>query len=281
MIKNMRKRLNLKLGKAFVLIAVLLTFSLLIYYKSSLAFKNDSENYVDLKIDTTTTTKEEFIEKKVFGYSEAGRPIEGYEIGYGEEVILFFGSIHGNEMGTAELLGKLTEETKNNPNLLADTKKLVIIPILNPDGYYDRIDKLNSNEVNLNLNFLTSDWQQYGSDNGDYAGDEPFSEKESQVLRNVVETYNPKIMISFHAKGCLVNPEFSHEASEALARWYSGKTGYTYFNDKSWDYSGTATKWFVESYGRAAITVELSDYLESDWEVNKVALIELISTDVF
>ena len=64
-------------------------------------------------------------------------------------------------------------------------------------------------------------------------------------------------------------------ASIALAKWYAKKTGYTY-ND-SWDYSGTATKWFEETYQKPAITVEITDRFKSDWTINKSALLELIS----
>ena len=46
------------------------------------------------------TTK---IEEKTFGRSVTGRPINGYEIGSGEDTILLMGAIHGDEMGTADL----------------------------------------------------------------------------------------------------------------------------------------------------------------------------------
>jgi hypothetical protein len=66
-----------------------------------------------------------------------------------------------------------------------------------------------------------------------------------------------------------------------LARWYAGETGYTYFDDGSWDYSGTATKWFVETTGKPAITVELSSNDSSDWNINQKALTELVSKALF
>jgi len=121
------------------------------------------------------------IEKKVFGYSEAGKAIDGYEIGSGENCLLLFAAIHGNEMGTAVLLNQLVLEIALNPKLVSETKKLIIIPVINPDGYYDRTDNLNANGANINLNFGTSDWQPYGPE-GNFAGEAPFSENESQVI---------------------------------------------------------------------------------------------------
>jgi hypothetical protein len=218
------------------------------------------------------------IEKKIFGYSVKERPIEGYEIGNGANTLLLLASIHGDEMGTTNLLNRFVEEIKANPSLIAKTKRLIVIPIANPDGYYDREDKLNANGVNLNLNFATSDWQEYGPE-GTYAGPEPFSEIESQVIKQVVEQYRPSIMISYHASGDLVTPE-AGDVSVALGRWYAEKTGYHYYDDTNldWDYPGTTTKWFVENTGKPAITVELTKDLQGDWDINKGALLELTSS---
>ncbi len=218
------------------------------------------------------------IEKKTFGLSAKGKSIDGYEIGNGRNTLLLFGSIHGNEMGTADLLERFVEEIKVDPNIISRTRKLVIIPIINPDGYYDRTDKLNGNGVNLDLNFPTSDWQEYGP-RGDWAGPEPFSEAESKVLEQIVDQYKPDAMISYHARGAFVSPEVANTPSE-LGRWYAEKTGYVYDDDiDEWDFPGTATKWFVETTGKPVITVEMTKYLESDWEINKEAMLDLVSSN--
>ncbi|MCR4322561.1 MAG: M14 family zinc carboxypeptidase [Candidatus Azambacteria bacterium] len=219
--------------------------------------------------------KTTIIEEKVFGYSVTGRPIDGYEIGSGGNVILFMGAIHGDEMGTADLLNSLVDEIKADPSIVSQNRKLIIIPISNPDGYYDRTDKLNANSVNLNLNFATLDWQDHGPE-GTFAGDAPFSEPESVVIKDIVEQYNPSVMISYHSQGALVTPEAT-PASELWARWYADKVGYAYFDD--WDFPGMATKWFVEATHNPAITVEITWNLQSDWEMHEPVLRELISSD--
>jgi hypothetical protein len=225
-------------------------------------------------------TKPEFVykfEEKVFGHSAAGKEIKGYEIGGGSQTLLLFAAMHGDEMGTTDLLNELVDAIRDNHDLVSKDKRLVVIPISNPDGYYDRTDKLNANGVNLNLNFETSDWQKYGPE-GTFAGEAPFSEPESQVIKQVVEQYHPVVMISYHSQGRVISPEVG-DASIALAKWYANKTGYEYYD--YWDYPGVATKWFVQTTGKPAITVELSDDLESDWDKNKEALLELISTYAF
>ncbi len=214
---------------------------------------------------------------KIFGYSEKGKPIYGYEAGTGEKALLLIGAIHGDEYSSADVLNRLVQEVKSDPDMVAKSKRVIIIPVSNPDGYYDAIYKMNANEVNLNLNFQTSGWQNYGPE-GTYAGPAPFSEAESQTIRRVVERYKPELFISFHAFGSLVSPEHG-TSSEELARWYAEKTGYIYFTDWKFDYPGTATKWFREAYDKPAITVELSEKNGSDWDINKNALFELISEE--
>ena len=213
------------------------------------------------------------LEKKIFGYSESGREISGYEIGAGENTLLLFAGMHGREKGGKDLLDKLAEEVLANPNLIRPTNKLIIIPLMNPDGYYGLEDKVNANGVNLNRNFDTSQWMQYEGEDS-LAGPKPFSESESRVIKDLVEQFQPRMMIAFHSQGHLVSPE-AGVPSIKLAKWYSNKTGYHYFDE--WDYAGTATRWFQETTGNPAITVELANHIESDWEINKAALLELIS----
>jgi murein peptide amidase A len=260
--------------KTYLILFAILTLSLLVgsyFYIDTKKTKAEKVRIEKNKVEQDSKK----IDKIIFGQSMDGKPIEGFEIGNGSHTILLLGSIHGDEVGTTDLLNKFVEEIKSNPYLISKSKRLIVIPITNPDGYYDRTDKLNANGVNLNLNFPTSDWQEYGPE-GTYAGPEPFSEIESQVIKQVVEMYNPEVMISYHAMGALVTPE-NNDASVALGNWYIGKTGYEYYD--GWDYPGTVTKWFSETYQKPALTVEITKYLESDWEKNKDALMDLISAD--
>ncbi len=81
-------------------------------------------------------------------------------------------------------------------------------------------------------------------------------------------------MIAFHSQGGIVSPEYT-EGSVQLAKWYAQKTGYGYFDE--WDYAGTATRWFEETTSNPAITVELTNHVDNDWDINRSALLELIS----
>ena len=217
------------------------------------------------------------ITQTVFGYSTEKKPIEGYVIGSGSDTILLMAAIHGNETGTAALLNQLVAEITANPSIVSETKRLIIIPVANPDGYAIA-QKFNANGVNLNLNFDTSHWANYGPE-GTYAGPKPFSEVESQVIKQVVLKYKPNMMISYHAQGAVDTPE-EFAPSIALAHWYATETGYTYIDtsNSDWNFWGTATLWFADTTGNPAITVELTTLTGSDWDINKKALNDLISS---
>jgi predicted deacylase len=120
-------------------------------------------NSVEVVTEKTlpTFTASSDVKEKFFGYSTKGRSLYGYEIGTGKETVFLFGAIHGDEKNTADLLNKFVEEIKANPESISDSKKLVVIPIANPDGYYERSDNLNINSVNLNRNFGTKEWKPY------------------------------------------------------------------------------------------------------------------------
>jgi hypothetical protein len=259
--------------KVVIFISIL---AVAVFYLFSTSFIYNKQ--ANSPIGGTNTIKDQYIEpvqKKIYGYSQGNRLIEGYEIGLGENVILLLGATHGDEKTSADLLNRFIEQMKTDFSLVSTTKKVIVIPVVNPDGYYERDDNLNANGVNLNRNFETTEWKQY-QPGGTFAGPRPFSEIESQTIKKVVEEYKPSMMISFHAQGSLVSPELGQASSE-LGKWYADKTGYTYWDE--WNEAGTATKWFAEVIGNPAITVELQRHLElgDDWEKNKGALLELIS----
>lgn len=217
------------------------------------------------------------IVNKTFGESATGRAITGYEIGTGEHCLVFTAGLHGNEKGGVSLLGRLVEQIRHRPSLLATNKKLIIIPLVNPDGYYDRQDKLNANAVNVNRNFATEDWIRWEDeeDPETFAGEAPFSETESRVVRDAVASCDAALLIDFHSLGALVSPETTDE-SLALASWYAGMTGYTYFEE--WAFAGHLARWFEETTGNPSLTVELTNHADSDWRINRVPLLKLIAS---
>ena len=237
-----------------------------------------SQNDIVITAQTTTTTNASLtkaissIAGQTFGHSVQGRAITGYIFGTGSEKIFMFGAMHGNERSSGTLMSTLVTTLSGNPSLVGANKKIVIIPISNPDGYFGSMDKNNANGVNLDRNFGTSDWVSRPAPDR-YGGEAPFDQPETQAIRAAASGASK--LFSYHAQGRLVNPE-NFQSSIDLARWYASKSGYTYFNDPSWNYCGTVTKWFMEATGNPAITIELPSYSNADWSHNKTAILEIV-----
>gem|GEM_PF-1805633 len=212
---------------------------------------------------------------RVLGYSEEGRTIAGYDIGSGGYCVLLIAGIHGGkEPGGKGMMDRFVDDLFSGTETVHPDKRALVIPLANPDGYFGRDDKLNANGVNLNRNFRTSEWVTGDADTTTYAGEAPFTERESRVIRDIAATCADGVMVSFHARGNFVNPENS-ERSTALARWYAENSGYEYY--EGWYYHGTATRWFEETVGGPAITVEMTDYTAHDWEMNRDPLRALVT----
>ncbi|OIP25563.1 hypothetical protein AUK11_00055 [bacterium CG2_30_37_16] len=220
-----------------------------------------------------TPTPKPMPSQTAFGYSVNGRTIGGWIFGSGSETIFFFGAIHGSEKGTVSTMNTFARYIFDNPAVVGKNKRIIIIPVANPDGYANS-NRLNGHSVDINRNFDTAGWTPQGA-NDDFGGPSVFFEPESRLIRDLVSNYNVSTMIAFHSKGNLVHPE-ANQSSYDLAHLYSSYSGYRYYNEIV-SYEGTATNWFREKRGGTSITVELTSHTSSDWTKNKPALLETIN----
>ena len=121
--------------------------------------------------------------------------------------ILFFGSVHGDELPTVYLMLKLAQYVKDNPAMFKD-KCIVIAPLLNPDGFLaSSPTRVNANGVDLNRNFPTKDWQAKairqwiakGKIKRYYPGAKPASEQETLFQMALIKRFNPQKILSAHS----------------------------------------------------------------------------------
>ena len=215
----------------------------------------------------------------LIGYSKEGRGIVAYTFGTGSTTVLYTGSIHGNELSAKYLMDAWVNELEFNARSIPADKKIVVIPTLNPDGVVAN-RRNNSNNVDLNRNFPTSDWQTdivtpaniLLSGGG---GTSPLSEPETQAVASFTAALSPRLVMSFHGSaGYAIANQAGDSAT--LASIYSQLSGYSNMtgNSSAFSYSitGTYDDWMRENYGFASVLIELSSNSSSEFSRNKAAL---------
>ncbi|MBI5308525.1 MAG: zinc carboxypeptidase [Planctomycetes bacterium] len=183
-----------------------------------------------------------------------------------EPDVLIVGCHHARELITVEIplaiIQTLTEKyaVDSRTKFLVNHREIWIVPMLNPDGhvYAEEVDswwRKNRNTngydnvryqgVDLNRNYSF----QWGYNNigssrrpqdETYRGVAPFSEPESQALKDLVEKHNFILSLSYHSYGNLflfpwgyINADTEdHSTFKKLGKMYTRQNGYTYGNAK-------------------------------------------------
>lgn len=219
------------------------------------------------------------------GRSQDGRQIMAYTFGYGEQSMLFVGSIHGNEVSSKYLMNDLIDELEINAHNIPANKKIIVIPTINPDGLA-AYRRNNSNNVDLNRNFPTIDWQTdtYSVTNQlvpGGGGSVPLSEPESQAIADYTSGTRPRLIVSFHSSAGYA---IANQAADSinLAAIYSRLSGYRNMTGIeggfSYPITGTYDDWVREQLDIASVIVELSSNTNSEFWKNKSALWAMIKS---
>jgi predicted deacylase len=212
------------------------------------------------------------------GTSGAGRPITALKIGDGPRKFALVGDTHGGpEANTYQLAAQLADYFRAHPEEIPAAVRLYIIPTLNPDGLAGGT-RFNAAGIDLNRNMNTNrdacpenDWSNHVEGargiESDTGGPYPESEPESRLIRDFL--LDASAVIFFHSDGGDVFPAFcEHAPSIALAQAYAASTGYRY--DRYWqnyNITGGMHDW-AGSLGIAAVTPELFNGLDIDYEQN-------------
>lgn len=138
------------------------------------------------------------------GESVDGRSVNAYIYGDGKEVTVIIGSFYGDDSVAIGIADRVIDSIDDKSLIVPEGKKLIIIPVVNPDGVASKM-RFNSNGVDLNANFLCDQWVEnyYYYSSIVNCGSEPFSERESIVLRNFIESLvvqgDDLIVLSLHS----------------------------------------------------------------------------------
>ena len=230
----------------------------------------------------------------IAGYSAQGRKLLRLSAGEGEKTLLMLGAHHGREYVTALFLMRLMEEhlLRNDGELMRNTK-LVILPMVNPDGVELSIHgewaaderilamprlngtfaawKANANGVDLNRNYPCL-WEQKRviieePASEMYNGKYPASEPEVRAVMKFTEELSPYLAVTMHTKGEEIyygdsnTPELWEESFGCGER-IAALSGYTILppSEDPAVYGAGFENWFRERFSRPCILVEVGVY---------------------
>lgn len=219
------------------------------------------------------------------GTSVQGRAIMAYSFGTGPSKIVFVGGTHGNERSSTYILNRWIDYLESSPSRIPANRTLIIIPVMNPDGYAANT-RTNAHNVDLNRNFPSNSWKsgvtmpdhsylEYGG------GTAPLSEPESRALANYVLSQSPRLVLTYHASGGVVVPNDSGD-SDAIARTYGAKSSVGYMGNSGtptffeYDTTGAFEDWLHDKYGIPALLIELLEKNDNEFSGHQNALLYIL-----
>ena len=162
------------------------------YETSGGQINQEIDNVVSQTHEETTA-----YETEVIGKSVKGREITAYVFGDGDETVLIFSAIHGDEGSTYRLVENYyLPHLRKNSDLYTGFR-LLVIPRMNPDGI-ELGRRQNAHGIDLNRNFKAKNFKTVETDNRYYGGEEPLSEPESRALNDLVLREKPARILTVH-----------------------------------------------------------------------------------
>lgn len=201
-------------------------------------------------------------EKRVIGKSVRGRELFAVKLGHGTPVGIAQYAIHGREF----IVSRLAISHYRRGGI---SGSVWLLPLTNPDGAIISesgefpLWKANARGVDLNVNF-DADWGK-GVKNvfephfENYVGPNPFSEPETQALRDFTLWVKPDYTVSYHTKGEEIYSRFKHEVKgeRELAAALSKSTGYPIVS--TYGSVGGYKDWCIDRLGVPSFTVEAGE----------------------
>lgn len=245
--------------------------------------------------ETTTAEQEPTV---TIGTSVEGRPIKAYHFGDGEREVLLIGGIHGGYSWNTALLGyELIKWFSADESLIPDDVTVTIIPTLNPDGLqkitgtaeeFTARDvkgteqakvaaRFNANQVDLNRNF-TCGWKSEGTwqNRRVSGGTAPFSEPETQALRDYVNEHEPTAVIAWYsAAGGVYASRCEEEilpGTRTLMNTFAQAAGYRAYDEYDYyEITGDMVNWFAQNE-IPAVSVLLTTHDATELAKNQAGL---------
>ncbi|MBQ2872116.1 DUF2817 domain-containing protein [bacterium] len=184
----------------------------------------------------------------------------------GKKVLIIAGT-HGDEPQGTDILSLYIKENitcKNN---------LYIIPCVNPDGYEQKL-RTNSNNVDLNRNFPTENWE-LTEKNEFFGGNSPSSEIETQFLVEIITEIKPDIILTIHAPFKIVNYD---GPAENISKQIAKIIDYPVQHDIGYPTPGSFGTYCGLEKNIPTITLELGEDEAFNWQKDRCyKILELLA----
>ncbi|WP_127716411.1 DUF2817 domain-containing protein [Halobacteriovorax sp. HLS] len=216
---------------------------------------------------------------------KSGSSVEGEEIkafkteGKAKSYVYLMAGTHGDEVEGVYVVEKLYKWLIEQSDIELD---MVVIPILNPDGYRNAT-RVNANGVDLNRNYDSGTWSSEAREAKYYPGKAPLSEPENIFLISLFEKFPPRIILSFHSWKPMIN--YNGDCKE-VAEFIAKYNNYITCDDiEGHPTPGSLGDLGPKKYNSPVITFEcpvLSDEkgLKAIWQESEEGLKELFKTDL-
>ncbi|MCB5247066.1 MAG: DUF2817 domain-containing protein [Candidatus Cloacimonetes bacterium] len=188
---------------------------------------------------------------------DTGRSVLNKEIsvfrfeGTGPEKVIIVGGIHGNEPQSVVFAEALVDSLNTlEPTTMAKT--LIVIPLLNPDGFELKTRK-NARGIDLNRNFPALDFSVGYPKSKYYGGDKAGSEPETRFMLDLLKREKPDLLIMLHTPYNLVN---SDGDSLGLGPRLAETLGLKYLAEMAYSTPGAAGSYFGREGRLPVLTVE-------------------------
>ena len=259
-----------------------------IYGSEILEFHNYAQ--ITQELQNIANTYPDISQLYDLGHSVQGRVIWGLKITdnptieENEPEVRICGNHHGNEIMSVELpllmAWHLVQNYSINPNIeeLINNREIWIIPMVNPDGR-EMGTRYNAHGVDLNRDY----GYVWGGEGGSPS---PFSQPETQAIRNNALDNNFVLSLSYHTTEAIVNyiwnykgqPVADHNVVVQLSQQYGSHNGYWVVEGYDWYQTRGDTNDF--SYGcRGDIdwTIETQNSnIPVAWNLHRDAMLEII-----
>ncbi len=253
--------------------------------------KKYTYNHLVSDITGTLLNYEGLVSNEVIGQSVQGKNIYALTVGRGPVYVLITAGVHARENANTPLIMQCLFDylyaatTGDEPKAqILDQVTLIIVPLVNPDGYQycvskgNRSKKTNANNVDINRNFPCKYWGSKVKKRGNYyPGPAPASEPETQTIMALFDRYNFTLAVDIHSRArtlicqkggytaedlsTLEDPNRLNEISLSLARYLLEDIKYKQDNELyvKFGEEGTLTD-YAFSRGVPTVTFETLKY---------------------